>query len=154
MITLHIRKNLFGIYKKYWDELFNHTDWYEIFGSRLFQSDAMPNDFIYKSLSYLKDENYYKLGKNIENTELNFYEGDIFTLVSSLTSKYDLVYLSNIIDYANKKDYKNLLSKFNLNDNGVVLSYIFSHVKKYSDFLDMCEVKEDSKEDRGVLIYK
>ena len=47
-----------------------------------------------------------------------------------------------------------LLSKFNLNDNGVVLSYIFSHVKKYSDFLDMCEVKEDSKEDRGVLIYK
>ena len=92
--------------------------------------------------------------ENIENAELNFYEGDIFTLVSSLTSKYDLVYLSNIIDYANKKDYKNLLSKFNLNDNGVVLSYIFSHVKKYSDFLDMCEVKEDSKEDRGVLIYK
>ena len=26
--------------------------------------------------------------------------------------------------------------------------------EKYSDFLDMCEVKEDSKEDRGVLIYK
>lgn len=150
----NIRKNLNGIYKKYWDALFSHTDWYEIFGSRLFQSDAMPNDFIYKSLSYLKDENYYKLRKNIENAELNFYEGDIFTLVSSLTSKYDLVYLSNIIDYANKKDYKNLLSKFNLNDNGVVLSYIFSHVKKYSDFLDMCEVKEDSKEDRGVLIYK
>ena len=150
----NIRKNLNGIYKKYWDALFSHTDWYEIFGSRLFQSDAMPNDFIYKSLSYLKDENYYKLRKNIENAELNFYEGDIFTLVSSLTSKYDLVYLSNIIDYANKKDYKNLLSKFNLNDNGVVLSYIFSHVKKYSDFLNMCEVKEDSKEDRGVLIYK
>lgn len=150
----NIRKNLNGIYKEYWDALFSHTDWYEIFGSRLFQSDAMPNDFIYKSLSYLKDENYYKLRKNIENAELNFYEGDIFTLVSSLTSKYDLVYLSNIIDYANKKDYKNLLSKFNLNDNGVVLSYIFSHVKKYSDFLDMCEVKEDSKEDRGVLIYK
>lgn len=150
----NIRKNLNGIYKKYWDALFSHTDWYEIFGSRLFQSDAMPNDFIYKSLSYLKDENYYKLRKNIENAELNFYEGDIFTLVSSLTSKYDLVYSSNIIDYANKKDYKNLLSKFNLNDNGVVLSYIFSHVKKYSDFLDMCEVKEDSKEDRGVLIYK
>ena len=64
----------------------------------------MPNDFIYKSLSYLKDENYYKLRKNIENAELNFYEGDIFTLVSSLTSKYDLVYLSNIIDYANKKE--------------------------------------------------
>ena len=103
----------------------------------------MPNDFIYKSLSYLKDENYYKLRKNIENAELNFYEGDIFTLVSSLTSKYDLVYLSNIIDYANKKDYKNLLSKFNLNDNGVVLSYIFSRVKKYSDFLDMFEEKED-----------
>lgn len=92
--------------------------------------------------------------ENIENTELNFYEGDIFTLVSSLNSKYDLVYLSNIIDYVNKKDYKNLLSKFNLNDNGVVLSYIFSHIKKYNDFLDMCEVKEDSKEDRGVLIYK
>lgn len=114
----------------------------------------MPNDFMYKSLSYLKDENYYKLRENIENTELNFYEGDIFTLVSSLNSKYDLVYLSNIIDYANKNDYKNLLSKFNLNDNGVVLSYIFSHIKKYNDFLDMCEVKEDSKEDSGVLIYK
>ena len=27
-------------------------------------------------------------------------------------------------------------------------------IKKYNDFLDMCEVKEDSKEDRGVLIYK
>lgn len=52
----NIRKNLNGIYKKYWDALFSHTDWYEIFGSRLFQSDAMPNDFIYKSLSYLKDE--------------------------------------------------------------------------------------------------
>lgn len=50
----NIRKNLNGIYKKYWDALFSHTDWYEIFGSRLFQSDAMPNDFIYKSLSYLK----------------------------------------------------------------------------------------------------
>ena len=95
----------------------------------------MPNDFIYKSLSYLKDENYYKLRKNIENAELNFYEGDIFNLVSSLNSKYDLVYLSNIIDYVNKKDYKNLLSKFNLNDNGVVLSYIFSHVKNIVIFL-------------------
>lgn len=126
----------------------------EYYDDLYYENIRKPNDFIYKSLSYLKDENYYKLRKNIENAELNFYEGDIFTLVSSLTSKYDLVYLSNIIDYANKKDYKNLLSKFNLNDNGVVLSYIFSHVKKYSDFLDMCEVKEDSKEDRGVLIYK
>lgn len=126
----------------------------EYYDDLYYENIRKPNDFIYKSLSYLKDENYYKLRKNIENAELNFYEGDIFTLVSSLTSKYDLVYLSNIIDYANKKDYKNLLSKFNLNDNEVVLSYIFSHVKKYSDFLDMCEVKEDSKEDRGVLIYK
>ena len=34
------------------------------------------------------------------------------------------------------------------------LSHYKEIVKKYSDFLDMCEVKEDSKEDRGVLIYK
>ena len=114
----------------------------EYYDDLYYENIRKPNDFIYKSLSYLKDENYYKLRKNIENAELNFYEGDIFTLVSSLTSKYDLVYLSNIIDYANKKDYKNLLSKFNLNDNGVVLSYIFSHVKKYSDFLAEYKIEE------------
>ena len=150
----NIRNYLNGIYKEYWDALFNHTDWYEIFESSLFQSDSIQYNFIYKSLNYLKDENYYKLRENIDNAKLNFYEGDIFTLSRSLKNKYDLVYLSNIIDYSNKNDYIKLLSQFNLNDNGIVLSYIFSNVKKYSEFFNMCKVKKDSEEDRGILIYK
>lgn len=150
----NIRKNLCGIYKEYWDALFSHADWYEIFESRLFQSDGASESYIYKSLSYLNDDEYYKLRENIENIKLNFYEGDIFTLVNTLNDKYDLVYLSNIIDYVNKKGYMDLLGKFNLTDNGVVLSYIFSNINKYNDFFNTCKVKKDSKEDKGILIYR
>ena len=150
----NIRKNLFGIYKKYWDELFNHTDWYEIYSSRLFQSDGISNDFIYNSLSYLEDKNYYKLKENIDNVKLNFYEGNILNIIEFLNGKYDLVYLSNIIDYIDKNIYKSLLSKFNLTNDGVVLSYIFSNIDKYKDIFEFCERKKESETSKGILVYK
>ena len=66
----------------------------------------------------------------IKDVDISTFEGDILDIYSSFKGSYDLVYLSNIIYYTDVKRYRELLDKFNLRDQGIILTYLF--FKDYS----------------------
>lgn len=120
-----LRKDLNKKAKDFWDSLFDYFDWYDIYNSYLFSSDEKSIGFIEKENIYLKEKNYNKLKDMIDKVNINIYNSDIFTLEELYKNKYDLIYLSNIINYVDKIKYRELLSKFNLKENGTILTYFF-----------------------------
>lgn len=120
-----LRKDLNKKNKEFWDSLFDYFDWYDIYNSRLFSSEFKSRNFIENENIYLEENNYKRLKNIIDRVNINLYEGDILKLKTLYKNKYDLIYLSNIINYVNRIKYKELLSKFNLNDNGIILTYFY-----------------------------
>ncbi len=94
-------------------------------------------DFIHL-IPYLNDEvSYEKLQNNLAKAEITFINLDVLNDYQRIKGKYDLIYLSNILDYAyvtwgNNWDYAKLKEYINnimahLNGNGLLLlHYIFS----------------------------
>ena len=108
-------------YKEFWDEIFDIYDINQVFYSSLFFSD----DCHFQALNpYLYDKNYEKLQKNIKNAKVKHYIGDIRQISSMLNKEYDLVNLSNIINYIDSDEYKDILNNLSLSDDGIALSYI------------------------------
>lgn len=108
-------------YKEFWDEIFDIYDINQVFYSSLFFSD----DCHFKALNpYLYDKNYEKLQKNIKNAKVKHYIGDIRQISGMLNKEYDLVNLSNIINYIDSDEYKDILNNLSLSDDGIALSYI------------------------------
>lgn len=108
-------------YKKFWDEIFDIYDINQVFYSSLFFSD----DCHFQALNpYLYDKNYEKLQKNIKNAKVKHYIGDIRQISGMLNKEYDLVNLSNIINYIDSDEYKDILNNLSLSDDGIALSYI------------------------------
>lgn len=69
---------------------------------------------------------------------------------------YDLIYLSNIINYTSLPEYKKVLENMNLRDKGIILTYLYGSINKYNEYFNsnnyMTEQFEDSS--AGVLIKK
>ena len=108
-------------YKEFWDEIFDIYDSNQVFYSSLFFSD----DCHFQALNpYLYDKNYEKLQKNIKNAKVKHYIGDIRQISGMLNKEYDLVNLSNIINYIDSDEYKDILNNLSLSDDGIALSYI------------------------------
>lgn len=108
-------------YKEFWDEIFDIYDINQVFYSSLFFSD----DCHFQALNpYLYDKNYEKLQKNIKNAKVKHYIGDIRQISGMLNKEYDLVNLSNIINYIDSDEYKDILNNLSLSDDGIALSYI------------------------------
>ena len=79
-------------------------------------------------------------------------KNDYLSLYKYLDSR-GFIYLPKL-EYIDKNIYKNLLSKFNLTNDGLVLSYIFSNIDKYKDIFEFCEIKKESETSKGILVYK
>lgn len=108
-------------YKEFWDEIFDIYDINQVFYSSLFFFD----DCHFQALNpYLYDKNYEKLQKNIKNAKVKHYIGDIRQISGMLNKEYDLVNLSNIINYIDSDEYKDILNNLSLSDDGIALSYI------------------------------
>lgn len=108
-------------YKEFWDEIFDIYDINQVFSSPMFLVD----DCHFQALNpYLYDNNYEKLQKNIKNAKVKHYIGDIRQISSMLNKEYDLVNLSNIINYIDSDEYKDILNNLSLSDDGIALSYI------------------------------
>ena len=73
---------------------------------------------------YLYDENYEELQKKIKNVKVKHHVGDIRQISCMLNEEYDLVNLSNIINYIDFNEYKNILNNLSLSNDGIALSYI------------------------------
>ena len=90
--------------------------------------------------NYASSESYYNtLKANLSKVNINFYFGDIIKLSENLSFKYDVIFLSNVLEYiANEKnltnDFNRIISLFSkyLNLNGVMINYFC-----FSDFFNI-----------------
>lgn len=149
-----IRNSLNKNNQEFWDSLFDYFPWFDIYNSMLFSTEVMIKDDVIRQNLYLQDRYYEKLKSMINDVKINTYDGNIFTLIDIFNKKYDLVYLSNIINYNDIFEYKNLLKKINLEDNGIVLTYLFSINNKLKDYFSDCYFEEFDGIRTGIMVYK
>lgn len=124
-----IRENLKEENKEFWDGLFQFFEGGEIYNSQLFSHEIITPYTVISRNNYMKDDNYEKLQQQIKKVNVNHKVGDIRDILLTDNNKYDLVNLSSII-YFYRSDYKELLKNINLNEKGIVLSYLFDNKRK------------------------
>lgn len=151
-----IREALDGENKEFWDSLFDYFSWFDIYNSMLFSNEVMVKGDVLRQNLYLQKEYFKQLKGLIGNVKINAFNGNILTLVDAFCKKYDLVYLSNIVNYVPVYDYKEMLSKFKLNSNGLVLTYLFSITNRFRDYFseDNYSFHEFDEVRTGVMIYR
>ncbi len=111
--------------REFWDSLFDFFDWYDMVHSTLFSSEPFVTNHVVEYNTYLQGDNYRLLKKMIKDVDVTTREGDILDIYSTFKGEYDLVYLSNIISYVDINRYKAMLDKFNLTDQGIILTYLY-----------------------------
>lgn len=151
-----IRNELDYENKEFWDSLFNYYDFNDIYNSTLFSSEVVNKNYVIEQNLYLQNNNYNKLKNLIRNVNINIFNGNIFELVNNLNNEYDLVYLSNIINYSDVSDYKDMLNKFKLKNNGLVLTYLYlisDELQKYFNDNNY-EFERFENSNSGVMIYR
>lgn len=150
-----IREELSGDNRRFWDSLFNYFDWCEIYNSTLFSSDLFFASNVIRENMYLQGKNYDKLRSLIRGVNFNIHTGDIMDLVGNFKSEYDLVYLSNIINYVDVGKYLDILPRFNLSDKGVVLTYFYALRSGMMDYFSGSNFFVDrfNNLNAGVIVY-
>lgn len=144
----------------FWSNIFSRYDTETLEYCKLFA--PIEGKSLKRNNIYLESRRKYDLLKsNINDIDFNIIYGDIFWIVHSLEGKYDLVNLSNIMDYElryemvgehavideHTKDKVNrLLKKLPLDENGIILMYCMRHylAQKMTESLNTDEI--ESKE--------
>lgn len=112
--------------ERFWNSLISFFDWKDIYNSMLFSSEPYSESSAVFRNKYLQsDENYETLKQNLDGVVVNCYTGDIFKLINELPREYDLIYLSNILNYNKPEDFVELLGNLKLTDKGISISYIY-----------------------------
>ena len=109
-------------YKVFWDGLLNFFDWSYITASPLFSSQSIFLNTILENNNYLN--NFDEIKDMVIKSTINYITGDIFDIASSCKHSYDFINLSSIIYYS--KNYKELLHKLPLAEDGISLTYLYS----------------------------
>jgi len=112
----------------------------------------------------MNKKNYNLLRKNLIIANINFKRANAHNLTNSFDKEYDVIMLSNILDYAEGlwglqwpygclKDYEESIEKLS-SDNGVVfLSYIFDLNTKDNYLIDDSSVLESDLTDEVLLKF-
>lgn len=141
--------------REFWDGLLNFFDFSEITASTLFSNEIVsPRNAIERNIYLQSEENYQKLRNNIQQVNLEYITGDIFSLAKKLDTEYDFINLSSIIYYNDLNKYKEMLETLPLMDNGEALTYLYK-IKSFSqkqDFFPNCDFHSFDN-DSGVMIY-
>ena len=150
---------------KFWMNLYSKYSFSTIRESaRLFNNDEYFRDTLEHTVAYLDDDNFEKLKEVSKNIKITFINKDIKELV--LAKNYDLMYFSNIIQYASSmflknticetaylqrklplEAFKNYIMSFkdNLNDNGIIIiGYIYTILDEcYSNGIFNKEIRDE-----------
>lgn len=146
-----IRLYLENMSKEFWDSLLNFYDWSDINNSMLFSSQTYQLDTILKFNDYLNEENYMILKEKLKNINISYINSNVLNLSNKLSKKQDIIYLSSILYYI--KNYSNVITQLisNLNNKGMILSYLygsgkceFGKVKSLGTYNDSILIHEKS----------
>lgn len=151
-----IREKLDKNNKEFWDSLFDFYDWIDIYNSNIFSNEAFSITHLKNENEYLKNDiNYNILKEKIGNININIYDGDIFNLNNLFNKEYDLVYLSNILDYNDPLKMNILINSLKYNKDGLALLYYFTYNKKYNEIKKNDNyVNKEFSNKNGILVYK
>ncbi len=139
--------------KNFWTYLFEYNDWYDIYNSILFSSETVIPRRAIEQNAYLDVNNYYRLREIIPKINIEFIVGDIFDL--EFKNNFDLIYLSNIIQYCNKFEYKKKIKSLTNNGKTEVLTYLFQEVEKGAlNFFNDTNTTGINFNQNGLLIHK
>ena len=128
--------------RDFWDYLFCHYPGKIIYNSKLFTNLDYSRKTYKECNDYLKNEiNYNRLKEQLLGRDFNFYNIDIFREYIPSNTKYDFVYLSNILgclrirnklEYIKKVKEIVLKIKSNLLPAGMIaVSYIYLYYDDY-----------------------
>ena len=111
----------------FWDYLIKKNGIYKVFRGNLFYLFD-PNNKLY--LSYINEDTFNNLKEKIGYIKLNYYFNNIEQLLLDNFKKYDLIYLSNIIEHQmSVNEHPEIVNKFlhnfNLEENGLIINYLF-----------------------------
>lgn len=123
-----IRKELDDESEDFWTYLFQYNDWYDIYNSTLFSSESVFEEQAIIQNKYLDIDEYYKLRDILQNVQINYIESNLLDL--KINDTYDLIYLSNILEYVKKSAYFDKIDELSVKNKGIIISYIFGEIDK------------------------
>lgn len=123
-----ISKELDEETREFWDYLFQYNDWYDIYESTLFSSESATEEFAVERNKYLEEDEYYKLKEILKTADINFIESNLLDL--KVEDTYDLIYLSNIIEYVKKSAYFDKIDELSEKSKGIIVTYIFGELER------------------------
>lgn len=123
-----IRKELDDESEDFWTYLFQYNDWYDIYNSTLFSSESVFEEQAIIQNKYLDNNEYYKLRDILQNVQINYIESNLLDL--KINDTYDLIYLSNILEYVKKSAYFDMIDELSVKNKGIIISYIFGEIDK------------------------
>lgn len=154
-----LRSNLDKNSLEFWDHLFGFFDGNEIYNSSLFSREVYTLKHFKERNPYLEEENYKLLRKRLHDTTIRYVNANLGNSDLSFNESYDLVNLSSIMYYGtlrNPKNYLKLLESFNLNDKGMILSYVYDISKQFRKNYGSDEFKfqKFNDDNAGVMVYQ
>lgn len=123
-----IRKKLDIEAEDFWTYLFQYNDWYDIYNSTLFSSESVFEEQAIIQNKYLDNDEYYKLRDILQSVQINYIESNLLDL--KINDTYDLIYLSNILEYVKKSAYFDKIDELSVKNKGIIISYIFGEIDK------------------------
>ena len=145
-----IIKELDGDVRDFWKYLFDFNDWYDIYNSMLFSTEPVIKEYALVQNKYLNEEEYYKLREILKTTKINYIQSDILNL--DIDDNYDLIYLSNIIQYVDPKLYKTKIEGLSEKIRGIIVTYLFGGLENALDFFEGVQAR--SIETNSILIHQ
>lgn len=123
-----IRKELDIDAEDFWTYLFQYNDWYDIYNSTLFSSESVFEEQAIIQNKYLDNDQYYHLRDILQSVQINYIESNLLDL--KINDTYDLIYLSNILEYVKKSAYFDKIDELSVKNKGIIISYIFGEIDK------------------------
>ena len=146
-----ISPNLDNQSKEFWEYLFDYNSWYDIYNSPLFSSEPLIKSYALEQNPYLSEYNYYKLRENLKKTKINYIQGNILNM--DIKEAYDLIYLSNIIQYVNIEEYRRKIKHLSSISQGIIVTYIFGNIKNALNYFENTTYRKFNDNSSGILIH-
>lgn len=145
-----VRKNLDPVSLSFWDEVLSFFEKEKIDTDKIFNQFCPSYERVKKQNPYLDDKNYKRLRKMLEDAYIEFYDLGIEEVNKNTFGKFDLILLSNVINYIDfsslggktlKDNYIKFFKNLPLENNGLAVAYNFAFCDTLSDVLSNNKIK-------------